>query len=67
MTRRSARLEVVELGGDRFPDMETVQGAALPLLTGELGRVLRGLLESGALVVRDGKIVVNPEKERPET
>lgn len=62
--RTSKPFEVAELGGDKYPDLETVQGLALPLLAGELVGVLRGLLESGALIIQDGKIIVNPEKER---
>lgn len=64
MVPRSAAFDVEESGSDHFPNLETVQAAALPLFAGELGRVLQALLESGALVIQDGKIITNPAHER---
>jgi hypothetical protein len=55
-------LDVIEVGGDQYSDLAEVQARALSSLAGELARVLRDLLEAGELLVVDGKIMVNQER-----
>jgi hypothetical protein len=61
--RKSPALQVEEISGDQFPDLETAQNAALSLLADNLQSVIRDLLECGVLVKVEGKIVPNPELE----
>lgn len=59
--RRSPDLQIEEISGDQFPDLETAQNAALPLLAENLQSVIRALLDRGILVNVNGKIIPNPE------
>jgi hypothetical protein len=60
--RKASTLQVEEMPGDEFPDLESAQRAALPAMSASLQVVIRDLLESGELIIVDGKIVPNPEK-----
>ena len=62
MSRISAPIEIVEISGDCYPDLETAQKLALVPLAGDLAATLRGLLEAGKLTIEDGRIVVTPSK-----
>jgi hypothetical protein len=62
--RKSPDLQVEEISGDQYPDLETAQSAALPLLADNLQSVIRDLLERGILVNVDGKIIPNPNIEK---
>lgn len=50
-----------EINGDKFPDLQSAQRAALPLLADNLQTVIRDLLDRGVLVIVDGKIMPNPQ------
>jgi len=56
--KKSPALQVEQIPGDQFPDRETAQRAALPLLVDSLHAVLQDLLERGELVNVNGKIDV---------
>ncbi len=62
--RKSPAIQVEEISGDQYPDLETVQSAALSLLADNLSFVIRSLLERGVLVNVDGKIIPNPDLEK---
>jgi hypothetical protein len=55
-----------EIPGDEYTDLEAAQRAALPLLVDNLASVIRDLLARGILVIRDGKIIPNPERLKNE-
>jgi hypothetical protein len=64
MPRKAPSIIIEEKPGDRYPDLETAQGAALPLVSADLHAVIRDLLERGILVNKNGMIDV-PEEEQP--
>ena len=61
--RKSPTLQIEEISGDRYPDLETAQAAALPLLAVNLVSVIHDLLEREVLVKVNGKIIPNPKLE----
>lgn len=61
MPRKSPDIVIEEIPGNDYPDLETVQRAALPSLADNLASVIRDLLERGILVNIDGKIIPNPK------
>ena len=60
--KKSPTLQVEEIPGEQFPDLETAQRTALPLVSANLQAVIRDLLERGELVNDNGKIVPNPDR-----
>ena len=61
--RKSPVLQIEEISGDQYPDLETAQAAALPLLADNLVSVIHDLLERGVLVNVNGKIIPSPNLE----
>jgi hypothetical protein len=61
---RSTPVELQLMGGDRYPDLETAWGLAVPGLAEDLAELLRELLTSGVLIIQDGKIIIKPEEEK---
>ena len=59
--RKPPSLQVEEISGDKFPDRDTAQDAALPLISASLQAVIQDLLERGVLVNVEGKIIPNPQ------
>lgn len=55
--RTSPKIQVQEISGDHYPDLNTAQKAALPQLADSLQSVIRDLLERGVLVNDNGKII----------
>ena len=53
-------LQLERISGDQYPDRDSAQHAALPLLAESLHVVIRDLLERGVLVEIDGRIIPNP-------
>ncbi|PWH18182.1 MAG: hypothetical protein DDG60_00745 [Anaerolineae bacterium] len=62
MPRKIPDLQLIELTGATFPDLESAQMAARSIIAHDLATTLRGLLAIGVLVVRDGKIYPNPRR-----
>lgn len=60
--RKPPALQVEEIKGDKYPDLDTAQRAALPLVSANLQAVIRDLLERGVLVNVDGRLIPNPNK-----
>jgi hypothetical protein len=63
---KAPSLQVEESNGNRFrfPDLESAQRAALPIMSANLKNIVLTLLESGALIkTADGTIIPNPKKK----
>lgn len=60
--KKAPALQLEEIPGDRYPDLETAQRAALPAMAESLQAVIRDLLERGELVNVGGKILPNPSR-----
>jgi len=55
-------LKVDEVSGERYPDLAKAQRLALPDFVACLKPIFSNLLESGDLIILDGRIIPNPEK-----
>jgi hypothetical protein len=51
-----------EISGDKYPDLRTVQQLAKCSMAVSLAATISDLLAQGVLVVKDGKVIPNPEK-----
>lgn len=58
--KKTPALQIEEIAGDKFPDLDSAQHAAVESLSEDLQAVIRNLLKSGVLVKVDGKIIPNP-------
>jgi len=61
--KKTPALQVEEIGGDQFPDRDSAQESALPLVAESLQAVIRDLLRRGVLVKVNGKIIPNPNPQ----
>ena len=60
--QKAPSLQVEEISGDEYPDLESVQRAAMPFMAEDLKNVVLSLLEKGVLIkTADGKIIPNPQ------
>ncbi len=60
--RKSPALHIEEMGGNRYPNLEAAQRAALPGLASDLAETVRRLLAEGWLINDNGRIIPNPER-----
>jgi hypothetical protein len=60
MKKTPVQLQLEEIPGNRYPDLETAQRASLPSMSESLQAVIRDLLERGELVNVNRKIIHNP-------
>lgn len=58
--KKAPALQIEEIAGDKFPDLDSAQHAAVESLSENLQAVIRNLLERGVLVKVNGKIIPNP-------
>jgi hypothetical protein len=58
--KKSPALQLEEISGEQYPDRQAAQRAALPQFTESLRAIIRELLERGALVNDNGKIIPGP-------
>jgi hypothetical protein len=58
--KKAPALKLEEIDGQRYPDREAAQRAALPQLSESMQAVIRDLLERGELVNDNGKIIPRP-------
>ncbi|MEP7135811.1 MAG: hypothetical protein ABI904_12850 [Chloroflexota bacterium] len=56
MARKSPQIQIQEIHGDHFPSVEAAQNSARSRIAFDLANILRGLLDTGALEIRDGYI-----------
>jgi hypothetical protein len=61
--RKPTPIAVVEYSGEKYRDLTAAQQTIVDLLSSDLIAVLRQLLASGALVVENGRLIVNPKRE----
>jgi hypothetical protein len=61
MPRKAPEITVDEKAGDKFPSLEAVQRAAIDELSQHLANTIRDLIESGCLVICNGKIIPCPK------
>jgi hypothetical protein len=54
--KKALALQIEEIAGNKFPDRDSAQHAAMESLSEDLQAVIRNLLERGVLVKVDGKI-----------
>ena len=59
--KKAPALQIEEISGDKFPDRDKAQDAALPLISASLQSVIQDLLERGVLVNDNGKIIPKPQ------
>jgi hypothetical protein len=58
--KKAPVLQVEEISGNQFPDLEAAQRASLPAMSESLQAVIRDLLARGVLVNVNGKITPAP-------
>lgn len=56
---KAPSLQVEEVSGNQYPDLNAAQAASLPHFSASLQAIIRDLLERGVLVNVDGKIMPN--------
>src|SRR5574341_250555 len=61
--RKNSPIDLEEISGERYPDLETAWKLALPSLASGLAEMLHELVKTGELIIQDGKIMINPDKE----
>jgi len=61
MPKKAPVIAIEEKPGDKYPDLESAQDAALSLISASLQALIRDLLERGALINANGKIIPNPK------
>lgn len=66
MPKKLPPLEVVEISGEQYPDINSAFRAALPSIADDLVVTIRRLVADGYFIVKDGKLIRNPERTRQE-
>ena len=61
MPKKAPMIAIEEMPGDKYPDLDAAQSAALSLISASLQALIRDLLERGALINANGKIIPNPK------
>jgi hypothetical protein len=64
--KKPPALQLEEIPGNQFPDLETAQRASLPAMSESLQAVIQDLLARGVLVNVNGKITPNPQNCKPK-
>ena len=64
MPRKTPIIEVEEISGDQFTDIDSAWRAALPTFAGDLAATIRRLVAEGYFILKDGKLIRNPERQR---
>lgn len=62
MARTSPEIKISEVPGDVFRDLQSAQRSARAYIASDLAALLRSMLASGALEVKDGLII---PRDRP--
>jgi hypothetical protein len=66
MPKAAQVIAIQEAPGEIFPDLETAQRAALPLLVDSMLAVIQELLDSGDIVVVDNELKPSTNKANDE-
>jgi hypothetical protein len=62
----SLNLKLEEMPGNQFQNLEDAKSIALKTTTADSLKTIRALLESGVLIVENGKVVPDPDKKPKE-
>ena len=62
MPKKLPPLEVVEISGEKYPDIDSAFHAALPSMADDLADIIRRRVADGYYIVKDGKAIKNPER-----
>lgn len=66
MPRKSPVFTVEEISGNQYGSLEDAQKAALKATAADLAQIIRLRIESGDLIIVNGKVVPNPEKKKKQ-
>jgi hypothetical protein len=66
MPRKTPIITIEEIPGNKYPDLESAQRAALPSLAADMAETIRRLLAEGWLIKDNGRIIPNPERTQSE-
>ena len=55
--RNSSPMEISEISGDEFPSFEVAIKAARLALAADFAGIIRSMIETGELVIKDGRII----------
>lgn len=61
--RKSPDIQIEEIEGDQFPDLESALQHVWKTAAPDIAEDIRRLLAEGLFVIVDGKIIPNPERE----
>lgn len=61
MPKQTPIIVVEIVPGEKYPNLEAAQRAALPSISENLQKIIRDLLMRGVLVNDNGKIIPNPK------
>ncbi len=64
MPKKLPPLEVESMPGKQYTDIDSAWRAALPTLADDLAVTIRRLMADGYFIVKDGKLIRNPERIR---
>ncbi len=60
--KKTPALQVEEIGGDQYPDLDAAQRAALSGIASDIAETMRRLLADRWLINDNGRIIPNPER-----
>jgi hypothetical protein len=66
MPRKSPNLTIEEISGNQYNSLEEAQKAALKATAADLVQIIRARIESGDLIIVNGKVVPNPERSKQQ-
>jgi|GEM_PF-962224 len=64
MPKKLPPLEVEIVPGDKYADLDSAWREALPTFADDLAATIRRLMADGYFIVKDGKLIRNPERIR---
>jgi hypothetical protein len=64
MPKKLPPLEIESMPGKQYSDIDSAFCAALPTLANDLAVTIRRLVADGYFIVKDGKLIRNPERMR---
>jgi len=64
MPKKLPLFEVESISGKQYPDIDSAFRAALPSFADDLAVTIRRRLADGYYIVKDGKVIKNPERTK---
>ncbi len=62
MPRKLPDLKIESVPGDKYADLDSAWRAALPSFAEDIAATIRRLVAEGYFIIKDGKIIRNPER-----